>query len=115
MAVTLGLPRRRDEAWVSREVHRARALLIMAAIHGQTVRYGELSPFGHLHWYDRQVLGGVFDLCQLNGEPDLTAILAPAGRPAEDAVEAERVFAYWREARPVLPSGRRTGRGPARV
>jgi hypothetical protein len=115
MTVIVGPPRRRDEAWVSREVHRARALLIMAAIHGQTVRYGELSPFGHLHWYDRQVLGGVFDLCQLNGEPDLTAILAPAGEPSEDAVEAERVFAYWREARPVRPSERRTGPGPARI
>ena len=51
MAVTLAPPPRRDEAWVSREVHRARALLIMAAVHGQPVRYGELSPFGHLHWY----------------------------------------------------------------
>ncbi|WP_138731562.1 hypothetical protein [Modestobacter excelsi] len=81
----------------------------MAAIHGQTVRYGELRPFGHLHWYDRQVLGGVFDLCQLNGEPDLTAVLAPAGEPSEDAVEAERVVAYWREARPVRPSEGRTG------
>ena len=109
MAVTLAPPPRRDEAWVSREVHRARALLIMAAVHGQLVRYGELSPFGHLHWYDRHVLGGVFDLCQLNGEPDLTAILAPAGQPSEDAVEAERVFAYWREARPVPRAQRRGG------
>lgn len=115
MAVTLGPPRRPDEAWMSREVHRARALLIMAAVHGQPVRYGELSPFGHLHWYDRRVLGGVFDLCQLNGEPDLTAVLAPAGQPPEDTVEAERVFAYWREARPELPSARRGGRGTARV
>ena len=109
MAVTLAPPPRRDEAWVSREVHRARALLIMAAVHGQLVRYGELSPFGHLHWYDRHVLGGVFDLCRLNGEPDLTAILAPAGQPSEDAVEAGRVFAYWREAGPVPRSQRPIG------
>lgn len=99
MAVTLDPTRVRDQAWMGREVHRARALLIMAAIHGQTVRYAELSPFCHLRWYNRRVLGGVFDLCELNGEPDLTAILVPAGQQPEDAEEAAEVFAYWREIR----------------
>ena len=101
MAGTLDPPRNRDPAWLEREVHRARALLIMAATHGQTVRYGELSPFGHLRWYDRRVLGGVFDLCEVNGEPDLTAILVPAGGKPEDVEEAQEVFTYWREARPA--------------
>ena len=113
MAVTLGPPRSRDEAWMSREIHRARALLILAATHSQTVRYGELSPFGHVHWYDRRVLGGVFDLCEMNGEPDLPAILVPAGQPSEDAEEAQRVFAYWREIRPTVRSPRRSGRRTA--
>ena len=101
--------RRRDETWIDREVHRARALLIMAATHQQTVRYGELSPFGHLHWYDRRVLGGVFDLCELNGEPDLTAILVPGGEPPEDPDEAAQVFSYWHEGRhrPAQTRGRR--------
>jgi hypothetical protein len=105
MAVTLD-PRVRDQAWTDREIHRARALLIMAATHGQTVRYGELSPLGHQRWYDRRVLGGVFDLCEVNGEPDLTAIVVPAGEQLGDADEAEVVFAYWREGRPVPSSSR---------
>jgi len=97
MIATPDPARSRDQAWIDREVHRARALLIMAATHGQTVRYGEMSPFGHLRWYDRRVLGGVFDLCETNGEPDLTAILVAVGRRPEDTEEAEAVFSYWRE------------------
>ena len=108
MAVTLHPPRVRDEAWISREIHRARALLIMAATHSQTVRYGELSPYCHLRWYNRRVLGGVFDLCEINGEPDLTAILVPAGRRPEDAKEVAEVFTYWREVRPMPASPRRS-------
>ena len=108
MATTPASLRMRDEAWTGREIHRARALLIMAATHGQTVRYGELSPFGHLRWYDRRVLGGVFDLCELHGEPDLTAILVPAGQQPEDAEEAAEVFTYWREVRTVPSSPHRS-------
>ncbi len=108
MAVTLDPPRVRDEAWIGREIHRARALLIIAASHGQTVRYGELSPFGHRRWYARRVLGGVFDLCELNGEPDLTAILVPAGQQPDDAEEVHEVFSYWREVRLAPSSPRRS-------
>jgi hypothetical protein len=98
MALSRDAYRMRDREWVDREVHRARALLIMAATHGQTVRYGELSPLGDLRWYDRRVLGGVSDLSELHGEPDLTAILVLAGQPPEDAQEAAAVFEYWRQA-----------------
>ena len=94
-------PRVRDEAWLGREVHRARALLILAATHRQTVRPGELSPFCDQRWYDRRVLGGVFELCRAHDEPDLTALLVPAGRTPEDAGEVEAVFAYWWETAPV--------------
>ena len=105
MAATSDPPRVRNEAWTGREIHRARALLIMAATHRQTVRYGELSPFCHLRWYDRRVLGGVFDLCEINGEPDLTAILVPGDQQPDDPAEAEEVFTYWREDR--MPSSLR--------
>jgi hypothetical protein len=107
MALSRDADRMRDREWVDREVHRARALLIMAATHGQTVRYGELSPLGDLRWYDRRVLGGVSDLSELHGEPDLTAILVSAGQPPEDPAEAVAVFDYWREARAV-PAPRRS-------
>jgi hypothetical protein len=111
VAMTLQSPRGSDEAWMSREIHRARALLIMAATHRQTVRYGELSPFCHRHWYNRRVLGGVFDLCEINGEPDLTAILVPDGGQPDEAGEAEKVFTYWREVRPMPTPPRRSATG----
>jgi hypothetical protein len=79
------------------------AVYVQPAGH-QNVRYRELSSFTHLHWYNRGILGGVFDICRGNDEPDLTALLVTADRASSGPAvgespedEWEQVFAYWQE------------------
>ncbi len=93
----------RDDAWFNREQHRTRARQIVAAIEGRTVRYGELSPHAHLKWYGDRVLDPVaFEMCQPNGEPDLTELLVRAKAIQPDDPEgAKRVWAYWQERQPA--------------
>ncbi len=53
----------------------ARARLIVAAVNGETVDYGELSPYVRLRWFRDNVLVPVAQECAERGEPDLTGLL----------------------------------------
>lgn len=75
-----------------------RARLILAAVDGQVIEYGELSPHAHLRWFSTRVLGEVYRECGERGEPDLTGLLVRRGNVPEPD-EAAAVWDYWRDVR----------------